>query len=639
MDEPESDLKKTIENIYLSIPIDLSLTSRRRKFILSRDFKSEKVHKLFQKAKFKLKCILYWSSIIKQIRNYGTGSSLFDGTGKYKENLSEIMDKKQLSPTNDDEKHHEKNFNQYFVKVEWKCVIFPYFFWFKLWNLVLCIALVYTCTVMPWVLAFEVDSNAAPWLYIDIVIDSIFFIDILVTSNLAYRDKERNYVYSRKKILKNYAKGMLVFDILAIIPFNYLTNSSHRVNTYFKILRLTRLIRLLKALKLNKILESLTGGKEATYMAVNRLIICLILILLLIHFTSCIWNFTVRLDNYEPKTWIVRKHNLDKSNIELYFIGVYFAVTTIFTVGFGDYSAATQLEQIICILLELIGIGFYSFVLGVTTSLLTSIDQKEIMLNTKMNMASLLCKDLALAKSVNKLTARELKWHFENLILSDPERKSIISSIPKTIRSKVVSHMYRGRVNEIFFFRFKEKCFLNAYIPRLNYRTYKSRQIVFSEGDYPESMYFLMTGRVSFVFDKRNFVFKTMISGSYFGEIGLIEKKNRDFGAITLCICEVLEMSREVLKEISEQFPRVYEEIKGNSKMKNFRNVRDKGDIVDLVDIVDIRGLQSYEQLAGRNSLFKKETEVIYPCDWFEYRHNLELQNKVLLHELAVRSK
>ena len=637
MDEPDTDLKSTIEHIYLSIPIDLSLTSRRRKFFLSKNVQSKAVHRLFQKAKFKLKCILYWSAIIKQIRNFGTGSSLFDGNGKYKENLNEIMDKKQLSPGTDYEKNKENN--QKYVKIEWKCVIFPHFFWFKLWNLSLCIALIYTCTVMPWVLAFEESSNSGPWLYIDIVIDSIFFIDILVTSNLAYQDKDRNFIYNRRKILKNYAKGMLMFDILAIFPFNYLTNSSTRVNTYFKVLRLTRLLRLVKALKLNKILESLTGGKEATYMAVNRLIICLVLILLLIHFTSCIWNFTARLDNYDPKTWIVRKHNQDKSDLELYFNGVYFAVTTIFTVGFGDYSAVTQLEQIICILLELIGIGFYSFVLGVTTSLLTSIDHKEIMLNTKMNMLSLLCKDLALPKSINKSTRRVLKWHFENLNLTDSERKSIVSSIPKKIRSKVVSCMYRGRVKEIFFFRVQEKCFLNAYIPRLRYRTYQARKVVFAQGDYPVSMYFLMSGKVSFVFDKRNFVFKTMISGSYFGEIGLIEKKNRDFGAITLCFCEVLEMSSEVLREISIQFPRVFEQIEVDSKKKNIRNIEDRDDIVDLVDIVDIRGLQSYEQLAGKKSLFTKEKQLVFPVDWFNYKHNMELQNKVFLHELDVRGK
>ena len=632
-------MKSIIENIYLTIPIDLSLTSRRRKFFLSKNVQSKNVHRLFQKAKFKLKCILYWSAIIKQIRNFGTGSSLFDGNSKYKENLSEIMDKKQISPGNDDDKNKENTSNQKYVKVEWKCVIFPHFLGFKLWNLALCMALIYTCTVMPWVLAFEVNSNSGPWLYLDIVIDSIFFFDILVTSNLAYQDKERNYVYNRREILKNYAKGMLIFDILAIFPFNYLTNSTNRVNTYFKVLRLTRLLRLVKALKLNKILESLTGGKEATYMAVNRLIICLVLILLLIHFTSCIWNFSARLDNYNPKTWIVRKHNQDKSNLELYFNGVYFAVTTIFTVGFGDYSAVTQLEQIICILLELIGIGFYSFVLGVTTSLLTSIDHKEIMLNTKMNMLSLLCKDLALPKSINKSTRRVLKWHFENLTLTDPERKSIISSIPKKIRSKVVSCMYRGRVSQIFFFRFQEKCFLNAYIPRLRYRTFQPRQVVFSEGDYPESIYFLMSGKVSFVFDSRHFVFKTMISGSYFGEIGLIEKKNRDFGAITLCFCEVLEMSSEVLREISQQFPRVYQQIEVDSKRKNIRNLDGRDDILDLVDIVDIRGLQSYEQLAGKKSLFTKERRLDFPIDWFDYKHNMELQNKVFLHELDVRGK
>jgi CRP-like cAMP-binding protein len=431
---------------------------------------------------------------------------------------------------------------------------------------------------------------------------------------------------------------MLVFDILAIVPFNYLTNTSHRINTYFKILRLTRLLRLVKALKINKILESLTGGKEATYMAVNRLIICLVLIALLIHFTSCIWNFTVRLDNYSPDTWIVRKKQQDKSNLELYFDGIYFAVTTIFTVGFGDYSAVTELEKIICILLELVGIGFYSFVLGVTTSLLTSIDHKEILLQTKLSMMSLFCKDTILPKSIHKSTIRELKHHFENSILNDFERKSILSIIPKKIRAKIVSSMHQGRVFQIFFFRSQEKTFLSACIPRLNLRGYKAREVIFSQGDYPESMHFLLSGRVSFVFDERNFVFKTMISGSYFGEIGLIEKKPRDFGAVTCCPCEVLEMTGEVLREISEQFPSVFEFIRDVAKIKNLRNLQDRDDIIDLLDTVQIQKLKSYDQLAGRSSLICSRRKVVYPGDWFDYKHNLELQNKVFRHEIAVIS-
>lgn len=624
----DEHISQRLQSIYLTLPNDLSLTSRRRKFILSQNVQSSDVHKIFQRAKFKLKCVLFWTSIIKEIRIFGTGSSLFDGNEHYKENLFYIM-KGKLT--------HRPKKKENIIEIHKKYVILPHFFWFKIWNVVLCFALIYTCTIMPWVMAFENSSYNSYWFYIDTLIDSIYFLDIIITANLAYRNKHNKLVYTRSEILKNYAKGMLIFDILAIIPFNYLTNSSNKLNTYLKIMRLARMVRLLKALKLNKMLESFSGGKQVTYLALSRIIISLILILLLIHFTSCIWNFLPKLENNCPETWVFRKKQMDKSNGELYLTGIYFAVTTIFTVGFGDYSAYTQPEMVLCIILEIVGIGFYSFVLGVMTSLLTSIDHKEVLLKNKMQMVGLFCKDTHLSKFMSKKMTRELRRFYKNVILTDEEKVNILVRIPKAYRYKITSAMYNGRINSIFFFQEQEKSFFYNYVPRLNFLMFKERETVFSQGDFPEFLYFLITGRVSFVFGKRNLVFKTMVAGSYFGEIGLIERQAREYGALTCCYCEMLAMSNNIFRELKQQFPATFQGIKNISLERIKRNRQDREDIIDLLEITEVRKSHLVEELAGIRAQLPQQTKFIqFPTDWFEYHNNMELQNKVYTHELSV---
>ncbi|OMJ94174.1 hypothetical protein SteCoe_2655 [Stentor coeruleus] len=612
----------------------LSLTSRRRDFILSKNVRSETVYKTFQRAKFKLKCIMFWSNIIKEIRIYGTGSSLFDGSKNYKQNLPKIMNTKKIGKV-------EKKYN--IVKVERKCVILPYSLFYKVWNIVLAFALMYTCTVMPWVLAFEEVVIGEGWFIIDTLIDIIYCFDIIVTSNLAFSDKKGKLIDSRSTILYNYMKGMLFFDILAIIPFNLLMNSSNKVNSYIKLLRLARMVRLLKALKLKKIIESFSNGQRATYLALNRLIVGLILILMLIHFTSCIWNFIPRLENNGPTTWLFRYNYLEKTSSEKYLTGVYFAVTTIMTVGFGDISAHSKIEMIVCIILELVGIGFYSFILGVMTTLLTSIDHKEVLLKSRMQMVSLFSKDTFLAKEMSKKMSREIKFYYEHLILDDDERLGILMRIPKKLKYKMSLSMYKCQVNKIFFLNQQDKSFISEFVPRLVYYKYEARKKIFSQGDYPDEMYFLMKGRVAFVFSKRNMVFKTVIAGSYFGEIGLIERSPREFGAITLKVCEMLIMSAQLFNEVIIQFPQIYAYMKDIADQKKKKNKQNRQDIIDLLEIFEVRKSMKIEDLAGLKRVEQRcenhKNLKVCTNTIMDFEDNMELQNKMYKEQLKLIRK
>ena len=92
---------------------------------------------------------------------------------------------------------------------------------------------------------------------------------------------------------------------------------------------------------------------------------------LFIHTLACCWIFLAyeNQTNFEPN-WIDDNGFKDKSINELYIIAVYFTVTTITTVGYGDISATETNERILGIVTMLIGVIAFSFSTGALSSII-----------------------------------------------------------------------------------------------------------------------------------------------------------------------------------------------------------------------------------------------------------------------------
>ena len=72
--------------------------------------------------------------------------------------------------------------------------------------------------------------------------------------------------------------------------------------------------------------------------------------------------------------------------MELYIASLYFTMTTITTVGFGDISGDTYAEQIICIALMVIGVISFSFATGTLSSILSNMDSSQTKLKQKLKL-------------------------------------------------------------------------------------------------------------------------------------------------------------------------------------------------------------------------------------------------------------
>ena len=54
----------------------------------------------------------------------------------------------------------------------------------------------------------------------------------------------------------------------------------------------------------------------------------------------------------------------------------YYALTTLSTVGYGDYTPITNLEKIVGILIMILGIAFFSYIMGNFNDVLINYDKK-----------------------------------------------------------------------------------------------------------------------------------------------------------------------------------------------------------------------------------------------------------------------
>ena len=79
-------------------------------------------------------------------------------------------------------------------------------------------------------------------------------------------------------------------------------------------------------------------------------------------------------DDLEHESWVI-KANLDGlDNADLYIAAMYYSVTTITTVGYGDISGKNTYERILSVITMILGVIAFSYATSALSSLVAADD-------------------------------------------------------------------------------------------------------------------------------------------------------------------------------------------------------------------------------------------------------------------------
>lgn len=263
-------------------------------------------------------------------------------------------------------------------------------------DIYIMVCLLFVSIVVPVNLAFGDDDNQDPliWIIIYAWIDLSFLVDIVLTFFTSYTDSITSVeVTDNKKIAMKYiSSGWFFFDVLSIIPIDYIikgfdqsdsTNGADEANInsllrfakfskVYKIVRLTRLAKVFKLLKKKQTLLSKLSEKLKISSGLERLTIFTFFFALFIHVAACLFILLTEFESEIEVTWVFK--NGDLQGWDLYYCAVYFVLTTVSTVGFGDIIPGTLGERIYCIALMFIGVSAFTFVSGALSSIISNYD-------------------------------------------------------------------------------------------------------------------------------------------------------------------------------------------------------------------------------------------------------------------------
>eukprot|EP00617_Octactis_speculum_P002148 CAMPEP_0185798530 /NCGR_PEP_ID=MMETSP1174-20130828/162198_1 /TAXON_ID=35687 /ORGANISM="Dictyocha speculum, Strain CCMP1381" /LENGTH=191 /DNA_ID=CAMNT_0028494033 /DNA_START=1037 /DNA_END=1609 /DNA_ORIENTATION=- len=176
------------------------------------------------------------------------------------------------------------------------------------------------------------------------------------------------------------------------------------------------------------------------------------ILLFLAHLIGCFWN-SIRLGNAKINwaTPMTSSHELGGTSIDHYVAGIYWAFTTMTTVGYGDIYPQNDQERVYAIFIMLIGATVFGYIVGSVSSL-TKDPFNLVALNKKrITAVTAYLKKMHIPKDTRANVRKTVEFSLTHA--SQYPEGAILKMLPIQVRRAVLVESRRFMLTNINFLR------------------------------------------------------------------------------------------------------------------------------------------------------------------------------------------
>ena len=421
-----------------------------------------------------------------------------------------------------------------------------------LWDSIILVLIGVSCIMVPYQFAFD-QASALSGFQIIYLIDLFFIADIFLNCFTTFR-RQGVEVIDRHSCTRHYSRGMITVDILGSLPLDLLAwiligNGQLLGGSAVLALRLLRLLRIVRLFVILRRWEAFSWSNPGAL----RVAKFLISVLILMHWLASIWFYSAFASGFPADSWTARAGIVDSGAIEQYIRSLYWTITTMTTVGYGDITPGRSVEYVLSAIIMLMGASLYAFIIGSVASLLSSIQAAKNSHWERIDSVTEFLRQRQVPAEIDAKVRNYYEYIWERYRGLD--KNQMLNDLPGPLRLEILLHLASNMLETVPLFKHCSPALRNALLTSLESKTYTPDSYIANEGELGKSIFFVVEGTVEIISVENNKSWGTLSEGDYFGVMSLALGERRTATIKAIGFCDLLILNKEDFARIKTEFP------------------------------------------------------------------------------------
>lgn len=332
---------------------------------------------------------------------------------------------------------------------------------------------------------------------LNVVLQLAFITDTAMHFFRAKRKTTRNgtvLVTALPELATQYLQGRFIVDFLSSFPFSWVFVLL-QIQLDCSLLRLLRFLRLTRLNELFARLQVLTAISFSVINIVEFALVCT----MVLHWIACLWVLFGLRGN---ESWLTKaQDNLtffevifqgqaDTTNI--YLLSLYWSVTVVSSVGFGDITPVNRGEFICATLCMMLGGSVWAYIIGNVCGIVATTNKHRLAFESTMNDVNLVCSEQRFPPDLQERVL--LFYRHSEEFMRMKQCQDTMGELSPGLKSEVFWWMYGCCFKRVWYLSDIETSSASVLIEGMSPKMYAPQEWIEASVDGVRALIFLRSG-------------------------------------------------------------------------------------------------------------------------------------------------